>query len=156
MSNETTMTITGNLTSDPELRYTPAGQPVARFRVVGSAYPSRVPFGTGTGAGGVDGIGYWPSWTREPLGRVSACAAPAPKDKAARLAVAMAAPRTAASRCPLGRRPPHRGLGRPAGTMQLIDRHADHRAGNRVLPLPLQQDAHPGRIRTGRLSRLGP
>ena len=30
---DTTMTITGNLVDDPELRYTPAGQPVARFRI---------------------------------------------------------------------------------------------------------------------------
>jgi len=33
MSSETTLTITGNLVDDPELRFTPAGQPVARFRV---------------------------------------------------------------------------------------------------------------------------
>ena len=33
MSNETTITITGNLVDDPELRFTPAGQPVARFRI---------------------------------------------------------------------------------------------------------------------------
>jgi single-strand DNA-binding protein len=33
MSNETTLTITGNAVADPELRYTPSGQPVARFRV---------------------------------------------------------------------------------------------------------------------------
>jgi len=33
MSNETTLTITGNLVEDPELRFTPAGQPVARFRI---------------------------------------------------------------------------------------------------------------------------
>ena len=32
VSNETTLTITRNLTSDPELRYTPAGQAVARSR----------------------------------------------------------------------------------------------------------------------------
>jgi single-strand DNA-binding protein len=31
--NETQLTITGNLVADPELRYTPQGQPVARFRV---------------------------------------------------------------------------------------------------------------------------
>ena len=31
--NETTLTITGNLVEDPELRFTPAGQPVAKFRV---------------------------------------------------------------------------------------------------------------------------
>ncbi len=30
---DTTMTIVGNLVEDPELRYTPAGQPVARFRL---------------------------------------------------------------------------------------------------------------------------
>lgn len=28
-----TMTIVGNLVDDPELRFTPAGQPVARFRI---------------------------------------------------------------------------------------------------------------------------
>ena len=33
MSNETTITITGNAVADAELRYTPSGQPVARFRV---------------------------------------------------------------------------------------------------------------------------
>ena len=33
MSNETTITITGNLVDDPELRFTPAGQPVAKFRI---------------------------------------------------------------------------------------------------------------------------
>lgn len=31
--NETQLTITGNLLDDPELRYTPSGQPVVRFRV---------------------------------------------------------------------------------------------------------------------------
>jgi single-strand DNA-binding protein len=31
MSNETTITVTGNLVDNPELRFTPAGQPVARF-----------------------------------------------------------------------------------------------------------------------------
>jgi single-strand DNA-binding protein len=33
MSNETTITVTGNLVDDPELRFTPAGQPVTRFRI---------------------------------------------------------------------------------------------------------------------------
>ncbi len=33
MSNETTITSTGNLVEDPELRFTPSGQPVARFRI---------------------------------------------------------------------------------------------------------------------------
>ena len=33
MSNQTTITITGNLVDDPELRFTPAGQPVASFRI---------------------------------------------------------------------------------------------------------------------------
>jgi single-strand DNA-binding protein len=33
MSNETTLTITGNLVDDPELRFTPSGQPVAKFRI---------------------------------------------------------------------------------------------------------------------------
>ena len=37
MSNETTLTITGNLVDDPELRFTPAGQPVARFRIASDA-----------------------------------------------------------------------------------------------------------------------
>jgi single-strand DNA-binding protein len=32
-SGDTQITITGNLVDDPELRFTPAGQPVARFRV---------------------------------------------------------------------------------------------------------------------------
>jgi single-strand DNA-binding protein len=31
--NETQLTIAGNLVDDPELRYTPSGQPVVRFRV---------------------------------------------------------------------------------------------------------------------------
>ena len=31
--NEASMTLVGNLVEDPELRFTPAGQPVARFRV---------------------------------------------------------------------------------------------------------------------------
>ena len=31
--NETQMTLAGNLVEDPELRFTPAGQPVAKFRV---------------------------------------------------------------------------------------------------------------------------
>ena len=31
--NETQMTLAGNLVDDPELRFTPAGQPVAKFRV---------------------------------------------------------------------------------------------------------------------------
>jgi single-strand DNA-binding protein len=33
MSNDTVLTIVGNLTADPELRYTPAGVAVARFTV---------------------------------------------------------------------------------------------------------------------------
>jgi single-strand DNA-binding protein len=33
MSNETTITVTGNLVDDPELRFTPSGVPVARFRI---------------------------------------------------------------------------------------------------------------------------
>jgi hypothetical protein len=33
MSNETTITIAGNLIDDPDLRFTPAGQPFARFRI---------------------------------------------------------------------------------------------------------------------------
>jgi single-strand DNA-binding protein len=31
--NDAQMTLTGNLVDDPELRFTPAGQPVAKFRV---------------------------------------------------------------------------------------------------------------------------
>lgn len=31
--NHTELTIAGNLVDDPELKYTPSGQPVARFRV---------------------------------------------------------------------------------------------------------------------------
>ncbi|MGH3237245.1 MAG: single-stranded DNA-binding protein [Streptosporangiaceae bacterium] len=31
--NETQIAITGNLVEDPELRFTPAGQPVAKFRI---------------------------------------------------------------------------------------------------------------------------
>lgn len=33
MSGETTITVIGNLTGDPELRFTPAGTPVAKFAV---------------------------------------------------------------------------------------------------------------------------
>lgn len=35
--NETQITITGNLVDTPELRFTPAGVPVARFRVASTA-----------------------------------------------------------------------------------------------------------------------
>jgi len=31
--NETQLTIAGNLVDDPELRFTPSGQPVAKFRI---------------------------------------------------------------------------------------------------------------------------
>ena len=31
--NETSLTVTGNLVDDPELRFTPSGVPVARFRI---------------------------------------------------------------------------------------------------------------------------
>ena len=33
MSDDTRITIAGNLVDEPELRFTPAGQPVARFRI---------------------------------------------------------------------------------------------------------------------------
>ena len=33
MANETTITVVGNLTDDPELRFTPAGVAMAKFRV---------------------------------------------------------------------------------------------------------------------------
>ncbi|HJZ26154.1 MAG TPA: single-stranded DNA-binding protein, partial [Streptosporangiaceae bacterium] len=32
-AGDTQITITGNLVDDPELRFTPAGQPVAKFRI---------------------------------------------------------------------------------------------------------------------------
>ncbi|HMD23612.1 MAG TPA: single-stranded DNA-binding protein, partial [Streptosporangiaceae bacterium] len=32
-AGDTAITIAGNLVDDPELRFTPAGQPVAKFRV---------------------------------------------------------------------------------------------------------------------------
>jgi single-strand DNA-binding protein len=33
MSNDTTITVVGNLTNDPELRFTPSGSPVANFTI---------------------------------------------------------------------------------------------------------------------------
>ncbi|PRX48954.1 single-strand DNA-binding protein [Nonomuraea fuscirosea] len=36
MANDVTITLTGNLTDDPELRFTPTGDAVARFRVASS------------------------------------------------------------------------------------------------------------------------
>jgi single-strand DNA-binding protein len=33
MAGDTQITITGNLVEDPEMRYTPQSQPVARFRI---------------------------------------------------------------------------------------------------------------------------
>ncbi|MYX26726.1 single-stranded DNA-binding protein, partial [Streptomyces sp. SID8381] len=33
MAGETTITVVGNLVDDPELRFTPGGAPVAKFRV---------------------------------------------------------------------------------------------------------------------------
>ena len=33
MANEPATTITGNLTADPEIRYTPTGRPVASFTI---------------------------------------------------------------------------------------------------------------------------
>ncbi|GAA3168537.1 single-stranded DNA-binding protein [Nonomuraea salmonea] len=36
MANDITLTITGNLTDDPELRFTPTGEAVARFRIASS------------------------------------------------------------------------------------------------------------------------
>jgi len=42
MANEPTTTITGNLTADPELRFTPAGRPVAAFTIANTPrYPDR-------------------------------------------------------------------------------------------------------------------
>ena len=42
MANEPTTTITGNLTADPELRYTPTGRPVASFTIANTPrYPDR-------------------------------------------------------------------------------------------------------------------
>jgi len=37
MSNQTTMTVAGNLTADPELRFTAAGVPVAQFTVASTS-----------------------------------------------------------------------------------------------------------------------
>ena len=33
MAGETTITVVGNLTDDPELRFTPSGAAVAKFRI---------------------------------------------------------------------------------------------------------------------------
>jgi single-strand DNA-binding protein len=42
MANEPTTTITGNLTADPELRFTPAGRPVAAFTIANTPrFPDR-------------------------------------------------------------------------------------------------------------------
>ena len=42
MANEPTTTITGNLTADPELRFTPAGRPVAAFTIASTPrFPDR-------------------------------------------------------------------------------------------------------------------
>ncbi len=42
MANEPTTTITGNLTADPELRFTPAGRPVAAFTIANTPrFPNR-------------------------------------------------------------------------------------------------------------------
>ena len=42
MANEPTTTITGNLTKDPELRFTPAGRPVAAFTIANTPrFPDR-------------------------------------------------------------------------------------------------------------------
>jgi single-strand DNA-binding protein len=42
MANEPTTTITGNLTADPELRYTQTGRPVAAFTIASTPrYPDR-------------------------------------------------------------------------------------------------------------------
>lgn len=42
MANEPTATVTGNLTTDPELRFTPAGRAVASFTIANTPrYPDR-------------------------------------------------------------------------------------------------------------------
>ena len=42
MANEPTTTITGNLTADPELRFTPTGRPVAAFTIANTPrFPDR-------------------------------------------------------------------------------------------------------------------
>jgi len=42
MANEPTTTVTGNLTADPELRFTPTGRPVASFTIANTPrYPDR-------------------------------------------------------------------------------------------------------------------
>ena len=46
-AGDTQITITGNLVDDPELRFTPAGQPVARFRVASTPRFRTTPPGSG-------------------------------------------------------------------------------------------------------------
>ncbi len=41
MSGDTQITIAGNLVEDQELRFTPSGQPVARFRMASPAQSTR-------------------------------------------------------------------------------------------------------------------
>ena len=42
MANEPTTTITGNLTADPEIRFTPTGRPVAAFTIASTPrFPNR-------------------------------------------------------------------------------------------------------------------
>jgi single-strand DNA-binding protein len=42
MANEPTTTVTGNLTADPELRFTPTGRPVASFTIANTPrYPDK-------------------------------------------------------------------------------------------------------------------
>jgi single-strand DNA-binding protein len=42
MANEPTTTVTGNLTADPEMRYTPTGRPVASFTIASTPrFPDR-------------------------------------------------------------------------------------------------------------------
>ena len=45
--NETQITLAGNLVDDPELRFTPAGQPVAKFRVASTPRYRTTPRGSG-------------------------------------------------------------------------------------------------------------
>lgn len=42
MAGETVITVVGNLVDDPELRFTPSGAAVAKFRVASTPAPSTV------------------------------------------------------------------------------------------------------------------
>jgi hypothetical protein len=71
--NEITTTITGNLTADPELRYTPTGVAVANFSVASTpAVTTAPPVSGGTASRSTCGA---PSGARPPRTSPSRCAA---------------------------------------------------------------------------------